>query len=129
MYCAFSEQPRVAVTQGKIPLKPLAVKFLIGGNVIEKKKESTITIRLNAKDKEKIKSLAKRCGLSVSQYVKQRALGYEPKGVPPDVLFCLIKKIGALENKTHLPKTDDEIRVLLSNITESLLLPQREAVS
>ncbi len=129
MYCTFSKQPRVAVIQGKIPLKPLAEKILIGGNVIEKKKESTITIRLNEKDKKKIKSLAKRCGLSVSQYVKQRALGYEPRGLPPDVLFCLIEKIGALEKKTHLSKTDDEIRVLLSDITESLLLPQREVVS
>ena len=45
MYCTFSEQPSAAVAQGKIPLKPLAEKILIGGNVIEKKKESTVTIR------------------------------------------------------------------------------------
>ena len=84
---------------------------------------------MSAKDKDKIKSLAKRCGLSVSQYVKQRALGYKPRGLPPDVLFCLIERIGALEQKTHLSKTDDEIRVLLSDITELLLLSQREVVS
>lgn len=102
---------------------------MIGGNVIEKKKDSTVTIRLSAKDKDKIKSLAKKCGLNVSQYLKQRALGYEPKGIPPDVLFYLIEKIGTLEQKTHLSETDDEIRNLLSSITETILLPQKEEVS
>lgn len=45
-------------------------------------KESTITFRLPQAEKDKISRIAKRCGLSKSEYLKQRALGYEPKAQP-----------------------------------------------
>ncbi|MGN0441841.1 MAG: plasmid mobilization protein, partial [Acutalibacteraceae bacterium] len=53
-------------------------------------KDIRIAVRVTAKEKEKIKSKARKCGLSTTEYVKQRALGYEPRGIPPDALFlCL----------------------------------------
>lgn len=41
-----------------------------------KEKSVQILIRTKPKDKEKIKKLADKCNLSVSEYVMQRALGY-----------------------------------------------------
>ena len=52
-----------------------------------KEKFARIEIRVNQKDKDKIKQLAEKCNLSVSEYLVQRALGYEPKTVLPDVFF------------------------------------------
>ena len=46
------------------------------------------------KEKQKIKATAKKCGISTTEYVRQRALGYEPKTVPPDALFVLLEKSG-----------------------------------
>ena len=52
-----------------------------------KEKFARIDIRVNQKDKDKIKRFAEKCNLSVSEYVAQRALGYEPITVLPDVFL------------------------------------------
>lgn len=38
-----------------------------------------INIRVTAQEKSKIKRHAKRCGLTVSEYLRQLAKGHEPK--------------------------------------------------
>ena len=58
------------------------------------RKDIRIAVRVTAKEKGKIQDKARKCGLSTTEYVKQRALGYEPKGIPPDALFVLLEKIG-----------------------------------
>lgn len=52
-----------------------------------KEKNVQILIRTKPKDKDKIKKLADKCNLSVSEYMVQRALGYKPRMVLPDVFF------------------------------------------
>ena len=69
---------------------------------------------------------AKKCGLSVSEYIKQRALGYEPKAVEPDTLFLLLEKLGNLEDKSSSEKLNAEIEYLLKEITNALLMPGKE---
>ena len=46
-------------------------------------KDIRIAVRVTAMKKEKIQAKARKCGLSVTEYVKQRALGYEPRAVQP----------------------------------------------
>lgn len=87
------------------------------------KNDPTITFRLDRRDKEKIQSKASKCGLSTTEYVKQRALGYEPRGIPPDALFVCLEKLGELESKTNSPELDKEIDALLKQITAEFLLP------
>ena len=86
-------------------------------------KDIRIAVRVTAKEKEKIQSKARRCGLSTTEYVKQRALGYEPRGIPPDALFTLIEKISELEDKSTSNKLNTEIGALLKEITAEFLLP------
>ena len=81
---------------------------------------------MTEREKAKITAVADKCGLSVSEYVKQRALNYEPKAVPSSALFHLIEKIGNLENKSTSAKLNDEISDLLKEITAELLLPKKE---
>ncbi len=89
-------------------------------------KETRIAFRLSQKEKQIITAKAKKCGISRTEYVKQRALGYEPKAVPPDALFKLLEKIGGLEDKSSLPELNTRIETLLKEITNTLLLPGKD---
>lgn len=89
------------------------------------KKDMRIAVRVTAKEKERIQAKARRCGLSTTEYVKQRALGYEPRGIPPNALFVLLEKLGELADKTSSPELDREIDLLLQQIASALLLPER----
>lgn len=87
-----------------------------------KEKSTRIELRVKAKEKSKIQSKARKCELSTTEYVKQRALGYEPKVVPPTALFFL-EKIGNLDDKSTSPELNAVFGNLLKEIASSLLLP------
>jgi len=86
-------------------------------------KDNRIAVRVTDKEKQTIQAKAKKCGLSTTEYVKQRALGYEPRAVPPNALFILLEKIGDLESKSTSAELNAEIEKLLKDITAVLLLP------
>ena len=110
---------------------PVRAAFLFGGyapNPPERRddimgKDIRIAVRVTAKEKDKIKSKARKCGLSTTEYVKQRALGYEPRGVSPDALFACLEKLGELADKTSSPEPDKEISATLKQIAAEFLLP------
>ena len=89
-------------------------------------KDIRISARLTEQEKQAIQAKAEKCGLSVTEYVKQRALGYEPRTVPPGALFTLLEKIGTLEDKSTSAELNAEISALLKQITAVLLLPGKE---
>ena len=89
-------------------------------------KDIRISVHLTDKEKQTIQAKAKKCGLSASEYVKQRALGYEPREVPPNALFVLLEKIGDLESKSTSAELNAEIEKMLKEITAVLLLPGKE---
>ena len=86
-------------------------------------KDIRIAVRVTAREKDKIQSKARKCGLSTTEYVKQRALGYEPRGIPPDALFSCLEKLGELADKTGSPELDKEINAVLKQIAAEFLLP------
>ena len=71
----------------------------------------------------KIQAKARRCGLSVTEYVKQRALGYEPRAVSPDARFACLERLSELADKAGSPELDKEISAVLKQITAEFLLP------
>ena len=87
------------------------------------RKDVRIAVRVTAIEKEKIQARARKCGLSTTEYIKQRALGYEPRAVPPDALFVCLEKLGELADKASLPELDKEICTVLKQITAEFLLP------
>ena len=92
------------------------------------KKEYRIAFRVTDQEKKRIAVLAKKCGLSMSEYVKQRALGYAPQPIIPEAIFPLLEKIGQLQNLAVSPETDAAICALLKEISDALLLPRKEGV-
>ena len=88
-------------------------------------KDVRIAVRVTAKEKDKIQFKARKCGLRTSEYVKQRALGYEPRTVPPDALFVCLERLGELADKASSPELNKEICAVLKQITAEFLLPGR----
>lgn len=92
-------------------------------------KNKNMVIRISEKEKNLIERNAEKCGLSVSEYLRQRALGYMPKAVLPEVFFSFSDKLDELciacEGKIT-QNTEDRIIALIDEITAELILPQRE---
>ena len=92
-----------------------------------KEKLARIEIRVKAEDKDKIKRLAEKCNLSISEYLVQRALGYEPITVLPDVFFDFYNKLCQLDNTVGFtPETENKLLSLIDEIHTELLLPRKE---
>ncbi len=92
-------------------------------------KNKNMVIRISEKEKNLIERNAVKCGLSVSEYLRQRALGYMPRAVLPEVFFSFSDKLDELciacEGKIT-QDTEDRIITLIDEITAELILPQKE---
>lgn len=86
-----------------------------------KEKLARIEIRVKPKDKEKIKQIAGKCNLSVSEYVVQRALGYTPKAVQPDAFFHFYNELCELLNHELSPETEAAALQLFDDIYAEIL--------
>lgn len=95
-----------------------------------KEKFARIEIRAKPKDKEKIKKIADKCNLSVSEYVMQRALGYAPQTVQPDAFFDFYNKLCELCNSSEItPEAENKLLALIDEIHSELLLPEKETIT
>ena len=90
-----------------------------------KEKLARIDIRTEPRKKERIQQLADKCNLSVSEYMVQRALGYEPKSVLPDAFYHFYSKLCDMTNElqeTVAPETEVRLVELVEYIHSTLLL-------
>ena len=69
-----------------------------------KKNDTRLQLRLSQKEKEKMERNARRCGMSVSGYVRQCCLGREPKSRPPDVFWELLVELYAIAALLPMPE-------------------------
>ena len=58
-----------------------------------RKRSIGINVRVTVTEKKKVTMLARKCGLSLSEYLRQRALGYEPGEQPPKEVFNVLDKL------------------------------------
>jgi hypothetical protein len=94
-----------------------------------KEKTVQILIRTKPKDKDKIKRLAEKCNLSISEYMVQRALGYEPRMIPPDTFYALYGKLCEVCNTEGIvPEMETKLLALIDEIHSELLLPNKESI-
>ena len=89
-------------------------------------KKTRIEICMSEKDKEKVSEYAERCGLTISEYIRQRTLGYEPKAVLPGVFYLFLEKMDALIEKNISPEVNEFALKLLQEITNELIKPRKE---
>lgn len=112
-------------------LKPV-YKIKERNDVMNEIKNKNLFIRVSEKEKNLIERNAERCGLSVSEYLRQRALGYMPRAVLPEVFFSFNDKLDeiciAVEGKITA-ETEEKIVALIDEITAELILPQKERLA
>ena len=96
-----------------------------------KERKAQLKTRVTEKEKLRIENKAKKCGLSVSEYLRKRALGYSPKALLPESFYELTEKLGALyEALGRLNSTELQVEVLklLDVIYAKLLTPERKEI-
>ncbi|MBQ4544921.1 MAG: hypothetical protein II996_05065 [Oscillospiraceae bacterium] len=84
-----------------------------------KERKVQLKFRITEKEKVRIENKAKKCGLSVSEYLRKRALGYAPKALLHESFYEFTEKLGVLyeaigtlnsaELKAEVVKLLDEI--------------------
>ncbi len=79
-----------------------------------KKEPPRVAVRLTESEKKKIEAAAAKCGLTVSEYMRQRALGFEPKAVQPDAYFVLCEKLDRLTEPPFSQAVNDAAIKLIS---------------
>ena len=92
------------------------------GKTQNKQKERTerLDIRVSENEKSAITRKAKTCDLSVSEYVRKRALGYEPRAAPSDELLAFTSALIELINKNEASADLEEKALeLLADIRRS----------
>ena len=93
-------------------------------------KNARIELRVTQSEKKKIAKLAESCGLSQSEYIRQRTLGYAPRTVLPDVFFDFYQTLCRLcDEVTDKVSPDIERKLLevVDEIQQRLLLPEKSS--
>lgn len=88
-----------------------------------KERTRSIYTRTTPAEKQQIEYKARKCGLSVSEYVRQRCLGYAPREIPPDIYYELCRKL----DEARRLGSGDAILSLLDDIRQELILPGRDS--
>ena len=95
----------------------------------KQKTDCRMVFRATTPEKERIERIAKRCGLTTSEYLRQRALGYEPRAVPPNALFTFCEKLDALTEPPFSQEVNGSALATLANINKWLVAPGKEVMS
>ena len=95
-------------------------------------KKARIELRVTQSEKEKIARFAKGCGLSQSEYIRQRTLGYAPRTVLPDVFFDFYQTLCRLCDEVAdkvSPETERKLLEVVDEIQQRLLLPEKSSTA
>ncbi len=91
-----------------------------------KKEDIRIVARVTKKEKERISAFAEQCGLSTTEYIRQKAVGFEPRSVPPDALFAFCEKLDFLVDAPFSAEVNTAALTLLKDISNNLIAPRKE---
>ena len=96
-----------------------------------KERANSIYVRVTKKEKIRIENKAKKCGLSVSEYFRKRALGYSPKALLPESFYDFSGKLSDLYeqiDKGYSTELEERILSLIDEIQLKLLAPERKEI-
>ena len=85
-----------------------------------------INIRVTEKEKTQLDKLAQKCGLSLSEYLRKRGLGYEPGPLLNDRFYEEYSKLCEISNLPLQPETEAVLISILNNLQQNLFLPRKQ---
>ena len=92
-----------------------------------KEKNVRLELRLSAKEKAQLESIAKKCGLPVSEYLRKRGLGYEPGPLLNDRFYEVYSKLCEISNLPLQADTEAVLIAILNDLQQNLFLPRKQA--
>ena len=91
-----------------------------------KEKNARLELRMTTKEKEQLESIAKKCGLPVSEYLRKRGLGYEPGPLLDDRFYAVYSKLCQISNLPLRPDTEAMLIAILNELQQNLFLPRKQ---
>ena len=85
-----------------------------------------INIRVTEKEKAQLDRLAQKCGLSLSEYLRKRGLGYEPGPFLDDRFYAVYAKLCEISNLPLQPDTEAMLIAILNDLQQHLFLPRKQ---
>ena len=92
-----------------------------------KEKDKRVELRLPAKEKEQLEQLAKKCGLSLSEYLRKRGLGSEPGPFLDERFYAVYSKLCEISNLPLQPETESVLAAILNDLQQNLFLPRKQS--
>ena len=82
-----------------------------------------LNVRVSPAEKQRIQTAAGRCGLTLSEYLRQRAPGHEPRFHPPQAFFSYLTWMDNLTDQLARldPPLAEEYRRCREGLLDSLL--------
>ncbi|MBQ7340692.1 MAG: hypothetical protein IJW41_00775 [Oscillospiraceae bacterium] len=90
-------------------------------------KTEVINTRFSEREKQIVEQYAAACSLTRSEYLRKRALGYEPRPALGDSFYKLYSKLCDLCNQSMSVETEAALLELITDIRRELMLPRRQS--
>ena len=100
------------------------------GVITLKERKAQLKMRATEKEKVRIQNKAKKCGLSVSEYLRKRALGYSPKTLLPETFYEFTERLGNLYDaleKMNSTELQEQVLKLIDDVYAKLLMLDKES--
>ena len=85
-----------------------------------------INIRVTEKEKAQLDRLAQKCGLSLSEYLRKRGLGYDPGPFLDDRFYAVYTKLCEISNLPMSPETEAALMAIFNDLQQNLFLPRKQ---
>ena len=85
-----------------------------------------INIRVTEKEKQRLEQLAGKCGLSLSEYLRKRGLGYEPGPVLDDRFYAVYTKLCEISNLPLNKEAEAALMAILDDLQMNLFQPRKQ---
>ena len=89
-------------------------------------KNCRVELRLSAKEKAKMEDIAQKCGLSLSEYLRKRGLGFTPGPFLDDRFFEAYIKLCQISNLPLKPETEAALTAIFQQMEKNLFAPCKQ---
>ena len=86
-----------------------------------------INIRVTEKEKQTLDGLAAKCGLSLSEYLRKRGLGYEPGPCLDERFYAVYSKLCDISNLPLNAQAEAALTAILRDLQQNLFLPSKQS--
>ena len=82
--------------------------------------ETHLSLRVTKMQRDQFYAAAKKCGITPSEYIRQCALGGEPKAMLPDTFFVCCEKLDRLTRAPNAKDVNDAALAVLTTMKDIL---------